>query len=236
MAAGIEPISDLELHAYVDDQLDMPRRVEVEGYLARHPVIAAQVMADLRTRDALRLALTAAALPPPPARMLEAARRLERGLGLVRLGRRLRSGAAAAAFVAVGWFVHAQLGPLGVAESEASPPPPAYVDDAVRSHRTALLRAGMRSQIEAPDYDPDDILAATRIAMPVLPRGWRILDVQVFPSREGPSVEMAIAAPELGTLSLFAARTDRPGRSGRRSCRSAPSASPTGGSGTSPTR
>lgn len=208
--AAAEPVSDFELQAYVDDQLDMPRRVEVEDYLANHPDAAARVMADLRARDALRLALTGP-LPAPPPRTLDAAQRLGRGLARARLAGRFRSAAAAAALVAAGWFVHAHVGPLSIGESEASPPPPAYVEDAVRSHRTALVRAGMRSQPGAPGYDPQEILAATRIALPPLPRDWRILDVQVFPSREGPSVEMVVEARELGILSLFAARMDSAG-------------------------
>lgn len=206
MTEADEPISDFELHAYVDDQLDMPRRIEVEGYLARNPEAAARVMADLRSRDTLRLALGA-----PPAHQepntLDAARRLERSLVRAGLGRQVRRAATAAALVAAGWFIHAQLGPLGVAESEASPPPPAYVEDAVRSHRVTLLRAVMRSQIEMPDYDPEEIRSMTGVVLPPLPRRWQVLDVQVFPSRDGPSVEMALRAGDLGMLSLFAVRT-----------------------------
>lgn len=211
--AATDPVSDFELLAYVDDQLDMPRRIEVEGFLAQHPDVAARVMADLRARDALRLALTGP-LPRALPRTLDAAQRLGRGLARARLAQRFRRTVAAAALVAAGWFVHAYVGPLGVSESEASPPPPPYVEDAVRSHRTALVRAGMRSQPGAPAYDPQEILAATRIALPALPRDWRILDVQLFPSREGPSVEMVVEARELGILSLFAARMDSAGTAG----------------------
>ncbi|MGK7871075.1 anti-sigma factor family protein [Falsiroseomonas sp. E2-1-a20] len=202
-----DPISEFDLHAYVDDQLDMPRRIEVEGYLAAHPEAAAQVMADLRTRDTLRLTL-GASLPDPAAMTLGVASRLQRGLIAARLGWRFRPVAAAVALVAAGWFLHAQVGPLGVSESVASSPPPAYAEDAVRSHRTALLRARMRSQIEVPDYDAEEIRLATGIVTPDLPRGWQVLDVQVFPSRHGPSVEMSVRTAYLGTLSLFAVRTE----------------------------
>ena len=206
---AVDPISDLELNAYVDDQLDMSRRIEVEEWLAQNPDIAARVMADLRSRDALRMVL-AIPQPPPKARILDAAHRLERELRWARLAHQLRRGVVAAAFVAAGWFVHAQIGPLSVADSEASLPPPAYVEDAVRSHRTTLLRARMYSQPEVPDYDPEDIRLATQIIMPTLPRGWRVLDVQIYPSREGPSVEMMVQTRDLHTLSLFSVRTSRP--------------------------
>ena len=61
MIPPLDPISDADLNAYVDDQLDMRRRIEVEDHLAHHPHVAAQVMADLRSCDELRLAF-----PKPP--------------------------------------------------------------------------------------------------------------------------------------------------------------------------
>src|SRR5262249_49348303 len=62
------------------------------------------------------------------------------------------------------------------------------------------------SQRQAHDYDADEVRAATGIVMPDLPRDWHVLDVQVFPSSHGPSVELVAAAPDLGTVSLYAAR------------------------------
>lgn len=44
----VDPILASDLDAYVDDQLDVSRRIEVEAYLSEHPESAAQVMADLR--------------------------------------------------------------------------------------------------------------------------------------------------------------------------------------------
>lgn len=42
--------------------------------------------------------------------------------------------------------------------------------------------------------------------MPALPGDWTVRDVQIYPSRFGPSVEMAIETRDLGLLSLFAVR------------------------------
>src|SRR4051794_28794471 len=53
-----DPISELDLMAYVDDQLDPERRIAVEDHLSRHPVLASQIMDDVRRRDEIRLALT----------------------------------------------------------------------------------------------------------------------------------------------------------------------------------
>src|ERR671911_228693 len=199
-----DPITEADLLAYVDDQLGAVRRIEVEDYLAHNPTAAMLVMADLKDRDALRLSF-AANLPRPPGAMLQAAGRLERALGWRALGLRLRRIAAMVALIGFGWFAHAQIG-LGISDSEASPKPPTFVEDALHSHETALLRARMVSQPEAADYDPAEILAETGIQLPSLPGEWRVLDAQVFPSRGGHSVEIAIDTGDLGRMSLFAAR------------------------------
>jgi anti-sigma factor RsiW len=205
MTQPIDPITETDLHAYVDDQLAVARRIEVEAHLSRHPDMAARVMSDLRGRDELRVALAEQQVTGRPA-TYEAARRLSRALSRDMLLGRLRRMAAVIAFMAIGWFAHAQFGGLGITESIASAPPPAYVEDAARAHRTALVRASMHSQPGLPDYDREEIRSATAIVVPDLPKGWQVLDVQVFPSTYGPSVEMALKTQDLGTLSLFAVR------------------------------
>jgi anti-sigma factor RsiW len=199
-----DPITEDDLHAYVDDQLDATRRIEVEEHLAHNPEAAARVMADLKHRDALRLTFQTA-LPRPQETLLEAARRLERGLAWHETGLRLGRIAAVVALIGFGWFAHGQVG-LGITDSEASPKPPAFVEDALHSHNTALVRARMVSQPEAADYDPVEILAVTGIELPPLPKDWRVQDVQVFPSRYGHSVELVVDAGDLGRVSLFSAR------------------------------
>jgi anti-sigma factor RsiW len=198
------PVTETDLLAYIDDQIDVARRIEIEDYLARNPEAAAQVMADLKIRDALRLS-TAGDLPRPSKAMFEAAGRLERGLAWREFGLKLRRVAAVVALIGFGWFAHAQVGLFEIADSEASPKLPAFVEDALHSHRTALVRARMTSQPETASYDPAELVAETGIELPPLPKDWRIVDVQVFPSRDGHSIEMVIETGSLGRLSLFAA-------------------------------
>ena len=62
MTKTIDPITQADFDAYIDDQLLGARRIEVAGYLSEHPEEAARVMADLRGRDELRLALSLPAL------------------------------------------------------------------------------------------------------------------------------------------------------------------------------
>jgi anti-sigma factor RsiW len=199
-----DPVTEADLLAYVDDQLDVARRIEVEEHLAHDPEAAARIMADLKDRDALRL-IHAAPLPRPPEITLAAASRLERGLAWQEFGLKLRRIAAVVALIGFGWFAHGQVG-LGITDSEASPKPPAFVEDALHSHVTGLLRTRMVSQPEVEAYDPAEILAETGIQLPSLPDDWQVRDAQVFPSRSGHSVELVIDASELGQVSLFAAQ------------------------------
>ena len=178
-----DPITEADLLAYVDDQLD-PRDA------SRSRIIWPTIQQRLRGSWPIsRIAmLSGCSLRPPAApagAMLGAAGRLERALVWRDLGMSSAGSPPSCPSIGFGWFAHAQIG-LGITDSEASPKPPAFVEDALHSHETALLRARMVSQPEAADYDPAEILAETGIQLPSLPDEWRVLDAQVFPSRRWP--------------------------------------------------
>ncbi|QRM57515.1 anti-sigma factor [Sinorhizobium sp. BG8] len=200
-----DPILDADLHAYVDDQLDVGRRIEVEAFLSERPSVAAKVMADLRVRDELRLAL-ADHRPVNRQATRDAARMLERSLSRRRLFDLLRRAAVIAAFVGAGWAGHALIGPFGATAVVASVPAPAFVDEAVRAHRTAMLRETMPHSREEAVYDPAEVRSATGIVLPELPKSWKVVDVQIFPSAFGPSVELAVEPSKGERMSLFAVR------------------------------
>ncbi len=203
-----DPIGEDDLHAYIDDQLTPERRIAVEDHLAQRPELAARLMADLRSRDELRLAM-AEAVPLARPETQEAARRLERGLSRDVYFARARRIAAVAVLLAAGWFAHVEFLSMGSWSGATASAMPAYVGEAARAHRTALLRASMHSQAMQTDYDRKEIQAATAISMPVLPEDWHVRDVQIFPSSGGPAVEVALDTDALGTLSLFAVRPGR---------------------------
>lgn len=201
----VDPILTSDLDAYVDDQLDVSRRIEVEAYLSEHPESAAQVMADLRIRGELRLAL-AGGETHGRHDTREAARRLSQGLSTGRYVAAFQRIAAIAALVTVGWFGNSYLGAFTATEVVASQPPPPFVEEALRAHSTTLLRESMPSQHEVVNYDPADIRSATAIVLPDLPESWKVVDVQVFPSAFGPSVELVVTPEKGERLSLFAVR------------------------------
>jgi anti-sigma factor RsiW len=195
-----EAVTAFDLEAYVDGQLDPGRRFEVEDHLSRHPEAAAQVMADMRARDAVRL-LAAAPLDPPSAGQVEAAQRLRGGLRRAGRVRELARIAAALALVLAGVIAGRSLPGLGP-DREASE----FVAEAVQAHRASLVRAAINSVPEAAYYNPAEIRSATRIVLPPLPADWQVTDVQVFPSEDGPTVAMAVNTRTMGAVSLFAAR------------------------------
>lgn len=96
--------------------------------------------------------------------------------------------------------------------SEAASEP--FLDRAVASHRTTLLRRDMQSQIEVRSYNPGEISAVTGIAMPELPEGWRVGDAQLYPSTYGPLVQIYLRTPKGEPVSLVAMRMDT--RAGRK--------------------
>ncbi|MCR5878153.1 anti-sigma factor [Phenylobacterium sp. J367] len=196
---GDDRIDDLDLNAFMDGQLDETGRRAALNRLAQDPEAAARLMGDMALAHALRTLAEAETADPSPA-LTASARRLQRGLAW-RPYRRwaARAASLAAVFVAGFW--------AGAADMPVAPGAPAFVADAIASHRTALLRAAMTSQPETPRYDADEIRAATDIALPPRPAGWRVTDAQVYPSAEGPSVGLSFATPS-GAVSLFAFRTD----------------------------
>ena len=200
-----DPVIEADLHAYVDDQLDVGRRIEVEAYLSVNPSIAAKVMADLRVRDELRLAL--AGMPTAVRQETrDAARVLENTMNRPRTVDVMRRAAAVALLVGAGWVAHGWIDPGSIGEVVASVPPPQFVEEAMRAHQTAELRKQMPSQIEAGRFDPAEIRAATAIVLPAMPTEWSVRDAQVFPSTYGPSVELEVEPQSGERLSLFAVR------------------------------
>lgn len=194
-----EQPSEFELNAYIDGQLDPARRFAIEAQLAQDPEQAAWLMGELSDRTALQLLAedprpASSAAIKQIARLAEAPSRRFVRRGAIFGG--LSLGAAASLVLA--W-------PAGT---------PGYVDYAVSSHRIAMMRASMPSQIEAPTLNAKEIQSSTSIDLPVLPADWRVTDVQLFPTEEGPALLVAVTAGDGQRMSLFAlkSRSDAPRR------------------------
>ena len=200
-----DAVTDADLDAYVDNQLDLAGRARVEEHLARNGAAAARVMADLGIRSRLKLALGAPDGSSDP-RMSEAARKLSAGLAGQRSLGVFRRAAAIVLLLSAGWLGSNVLHPFGPRAVNASSHPPEFVAQAIAAHRTADLRQAMPSQASAGRFDAEEIRSATAIVMPALPKGWSISDVEIFPSDFGPSVEASVVTADRKRISLFAVR------------------------------
>ncbi|TCR60567.1 anti-sigma factor [Bosea sp. BK604] len=146
------PITEDDLHGFIDETLDAGRRREVATYLDGHPDVARRVAGMAEQRDMLRAALAPIAEEPVPAELdiarLIAARR--------RPARLPRWAAAAAAIVLValgglgGWSLRGLSQPsregLAALTSEAAASWAVYAPDLVRP---VEIRADDRTQLSA---------------------------------------------------------------------------------------
>lgn len=184
-------LGEVEIMAYVDGQVDLDERLRIEATLSLDPERAAQVMGELQARTALKL-LAGSEVPvrsaiadllEPASPRPDAKPHRRRAVSTAVLGLLIMSG-------------------LLVSSGNAGAP--SYVDNAVASHRTALLRATMDSQLEAPQFDAREIWQKTSVAMPKLPGDWAVTDVQLFPYERDTAVLVAVRTPSGEVLSLFA--------------------------------
>ena len=83
-----------------------------------------------------------------------------------------------------------------------------FIKEALQSHKVAEMRNALRRSPPTV-FNIGEVGSFARIALPVLPQGWRITDVQLFPSDSGPSLQMTITNDVSRPVSLFAVRDDR---------------------------
>lgn len=184
-------ISDEDLTAYVAGTLPAARRTEVEGFLACNPDLAARVMTELH-RSGRSGAGTAARRRRPWG--------LAAALGLI----------ACAASALAGWQIAAQISTLSGWREADGDPAPRYVEEAVESRQAAQARAIMVSQADTPQMDSAEIERTLKLRAPRLPPGWRLIDAQVYPSDDGPALNVVVETPDGRRLNLFAVSADTP--------------------------
>ncbi len=199
MTDDTEMQMDLDILAFVNGQLDAERRFAVTEYLSRHPQKAAEVMADLRLTEGLRLAVSSVDKPPSPALRL-AAERLSDALAQRRSHRRwLPLVAAGLAMFALGWGSQ----DLVQGERRLAGDMAAVLDTALDAQDAVLLRASLSREIGPMPNNPERIAARLGIELPDLPEGWAIRAAQVVATPERPGLALVIDSPGLGEILLF---------------------------------
>ena len=203
MADPDRAITEVDLCAFVDGQLDAARCIEVEDYLSRNPDAAAAVMADMRSRDAIRLALRDAG--QPRADLLHLARQLDRRLGITRLRALMPRVSFAALALICAWLASDEILEAIAPPSQAAVP--TFADEALEAHDTARLRQSMESEAKNPLIDSVGIRNATSITFPRASPDWRVLDARLVPSDHGTGVEISFDPGSGSPLTFFAVHT-----------------------------
>jgi anti-sigma factor RsiW len=186
-----ERISEIELQAFVDGELDGRGRIHVLDAMLADEAVNRRILGDLRDNELQRLVA---------------------GCGSVREiePERLTPAWALAQPVAQAWPWLGAVGALLLAvigvQALRSPSAalrsnePVYLEEARASRVTTLLRHTMTSQPESPALNPRELQRFASLSVPMLPKGWRLQDAQLFPSDFGPSLQLTIQTPEAPIL------------------------------------
>lgn len=180
------PISEEDLHAYIDDALPRARRAEVEAYFDRNPDVARRFAEFAEQRNGLRSALASIAAEPIPLRL-----NLAHLAGASRRSRRQAwQGLIAASLLLVvggagGWFLRGQTGgqQAGIA---------ALADEA--SYAYAVFGNDRNRAVEIPAADRGALAGwmenrlHRRVGMPNLnSAGFQFMGGRVVATRNGPA-------------------------------------------------
>lgn len=209
----VERISEIDLQAYIDGELDTASRIAVEAYLESHPETAARVMRDMRLRDEIRLFLSESD-DLAPACTEAAMRRLLGRSRLRRPGPLARNAAAAMALLALGWLAHDFTMPDGLLPNHLVGRLSNLIDEAAEAHQAALTELAAASPIivDEPQTLAEKVLAPEDGARPQLPSLDALLDMvgsQLVPWDGGIAIQVIYRDADGRALTLFAARVDK---------------------------
>lgn len=205
---SISPITETELHAYVDGQLPAARHAEIDAWLAEHPEEAARLHAYRAQNHALRKRFAAVLDEPLPnalTRLAVAPPVAARNSGLPRWSlQRIAAGFAIAIVSGMtGWFAHEQIRPAE-AIARATPLP----RQAAIAH--AVFSPDMRRPVEVTAEQEDQLVAwlSKRIGTPVRPPrlgavGYELIGGRLLPGNSGPVAQFMYQDASGQRLTLY---------------------------------
>ncbi|MEZ5592118.1 MAG: anti-sigma factor [Gammaproteobacteria bacterium] len=192
-------VTEQDLHAYVDDQLDQARRAEIEAYLQMTPAEAAKVRDYQRINQALQTlhqGVLAEAIPRRLRRQSKPVRRRRAGWQAAMVAGWLLCGGV------IGWWLRAQW-PM--------PLPPfrdALVQEALQAH--AVYLPEVRHPVEVPAEQEKHLVAwlskrlAASIQAPKLTAaGFELLGGRLLPAGDGPAAQFMYQNAQGQRLTLF---------------------------------
>jgi anti-sigma factor RsiW len=191
------PVTEAELHAYIDGLLPAARRAEIEAYLASHPEDAQRVRAWVEQNQALHAWFDPVLAEALPARV--------RGAALARrMPPALRYAAVAAWFVmggVAGWYVHA----YNTAKS---------ADGVAFAHQAAIAHAVYSPEVRHPvevgaDQEVHLVswlskrLGANLKVPHLLAAGYQLVGGRLLPGNQGPVAQFMFQDGNGQRLTLY---------------------------------
>ena len=200
------PVTEHELHAYVDGELPADRRDAVEAWLASHPEHAARIAHWRAQADAIRAHYDAIALEPVSARF-----DLDKITRASRSWRAVAAAAVVAAFLAggvVGWMAH---GASAAAPSRFD----IFTAEALGAHKVYVVE--VRHPVEVPGAERPHLVQWLskrldyELRIPDLERtGLKLVGGRLLPGPLGPAAFCMYEGPSGERFTIYYARTDSP--------------------------
>ena len=184
------PVTEAELHAYLDGLLPQQRRAEVEAYLAARPAEAGRIEAYRRQNEALRGLFDPVLDEPVPERMLAPPRARAWGL-------RIAAGLAIALAGGIaGWQLHGQAGADLLVQDAARTALPGREPDGL-PRQAAIAHVVYSPDVRRPveiGADQEEQLVtwlSKRLGTPVRPPrlgkvGYELIGGRLLPGQNGP--------------------------------------------------
>ena len=203
MTEPIMPITEDELHAYVDGELPAERRADVEAWLASHPEDAERVHSWRRMAELLHERYDSVVNEPVPRRL-----EIER---LAQRPRRWFMGAAAASLAAfvlgggAGWVAHGAAARPSVLQS--------FTADALDAHRLYVVE--VRHPVEVPGNERAHLQAwltkrcGWTVRAPELQAsGLNLVGGRLLPGPNGPASFLMYEGPSGERFTVYTAKIE----------------------------
>jgi anti-sigma factor RsiW len=194
------PVTEDELHAYVDGELPAERRSDVEAWLAAHPEDAKRVQSWRAMAEVLHARYDQVANEPVPRRL-----ELER---LEREPRRWMYGSIAAALIAfvagggVGWFARGEAAPAAMQS---------FTTDALDAHRLYVVE--VRHPVEVPGSERTHLQqwltkrCGWDVRAPELASaGLKLVGGRLLPGPKGPASFLMYESPSGERFTIYTAK------------------------------
>ncbi|WP_181707649.1 hypothetical protein [Chthonobacter rhizosphaerae] len=195
-------LSDQEINAYLDGELNPERRLEVQALIARDGDLARRVMTDMHLTDAMKLAQKRPVHSPET---IGRARRLHKALSRRRWFPNASRGLIAASLLLTGWFANSLSVPYRQAIRTADEAFALSIRDTIQ---VAELDEMVRTTFEPVDEKLQRLGAAVAVDVPELPRGWYVRQVRLQRIDGRRSVIVNAVSAE-GAVSLVASPMNR---------------------------